>query len=603
MVGQTSRLGRFAASFPAYRSPIVWCSMLICGVLSSCAPQETLPQTSTAEQSENQIILQENLQEAPQKSLFNTGATGAFLAARQALYENDIGSASQFFSISTQQDKNSADLLQRSFTTHYQNGDLEKASHVARLMERQNIFLPLAAEPAIADAITSEDWQAVIVLSDKIAIHQANIALSNILKAYAYFGQGSLEQMYQALHEFDLITGELGSQDDAAIQLQFAYFDRLSEQDEKAFSIYQELAENPPQNSYLTIKIAEGLWHYGEIEKAKQFLDVRLPASFDSQKILQTWSETQPQTPTLQEFIASSLLELSWFSKETLSAGFLLPRTQLALSLYPDFDAAHYVTAMSFHALNQKSRAEKHLENIQEESIWYQQRILLELDMLQDSDAFKEAIHHIKQYQMRRDKTVKWGEQRVSERALFAKLMGNFLRYQDKCEEAVISYNNALSLQAEDAITWRSLAICYEQTGQIEPAEEAFERALELNPNDAVALNYLGYWWADEGRNLDQAITHIQKAVSLRPGSGYFADSLGWVYYKLGQYDKAVIWLEKAIQLAPTDGIIADHLGDAYWQVGRSNEAKFKWQHALELGLTDDEQNRTIQKIKTGLPE
>ena len=89
--------------------------------------------------------------------------------------------------------------------------------------------------------------------------------------------------------------------------------------------------------------------------------------------------------------------------------------------------------------------------------------------------------------------------------------------------------------------------------------------------------------------------------MSLRPRSGYYADSLGLVYYKLGQYDKAVIWLEKAIQLAPTDGIISDHLGDAYWQTGRTSEAHFKWQHALQLGLTPEEQAATHLKLKTGL--
>ena len=108
-------------------------------------------------------------------------------------------------------------------------------------------------------------------------------------------------------------------------------------------------------------------------------------------------------------------------------------------------------------------------------------------------------------------------------------------------------------------------------------------------------LNYLGYWWADEGRYLEQAITY-KKAVQLQPSSGYYADSFGWVYYRQGQFDKAVLWLEKAIQLTPTDAVISEHLGDAYWQTGRLNEARFKWQHALDIGI--DEARVPIIKVK-----
>ena len=124
---------------------------------------------------------------------------------------------------------------------------------------------------------------------------------------------------------------------------------------------------------------------------------------------------------------------------------------------------------------------------------------------------------------------------------------------------------------------------------------------MSLNPNDAVALNYLGYWWADEGRRLDEAIELIKKAVSLYPRSGAYADSLGWVYYKQEEYDEAVGWLETAIQLDPTDGIIADHLGDAYWQTGRTDEAYFKWQLALELGLEAEAEAVTRHKLQNGL--
>ena len=117
--------------------------------------------------------------------------------------------------------------------------------------------------------------------------------------------------------------------------------------------------------------------------------------------------------------------------------------------------------------------------------------------------------------------------------------------------------------------------IAFERLGEWPKAEADFLRALELEPDQPLVLNYLGYTWVEQGRNLDEARTMIEKAVELRPDDGYIVDSLGWVAYRLGDFEEAVRQLELAVELVPGDPIINDHLGDAYWQVGRLNEARF----------------------------
>ena len=96
-------------------------------------------------------------------------------------------------------------------------------------------------------------------------------------------------------------------------------------------------------------------------------------------------------------------------------------------------------------------------------------------------------------------------------------------------------------------------------------------------------LNYLGYSWIDKGENLDQGVRMIQRAVELRPNDGYIVDSLGWAYYKLGDFPRATQMLEKAIELLPEDPTINDHLGDAYWRGGRHTEARYQWRRALQF--------------------
>ena len=114
-------------------------------------------------------------------------------------------------------------------------------------------------------------------------------------------------------------------------------------------------------------------------------------------------------------------------------------------------------------------------------------------------------------------------------------------------------------------------------------------------------LNYLGYSWIDQHRNLDEGMRMIKRSVEQRPDDGYIVDSLGWAYYRLGNFDEAVKHLERAVELKPTDPTINDHLGDGYWKVGRTLEAYFQWAHARDLKPEPDELKKIQGKLKNGL--
>ncbi len=91
------------------------------------------------------------------------------------------------------------------------------------------------------------------------------------------------------------------------------------------------------------------------------------------------------------------------------------------------------------------------------------------------------------------------------------------------------------------------------------------------------------------------------RAVELRPRDGYIVDSLGWVYYRMGQYDDAVRELERAAVLRPQDPVINDHLGDALWRVGRIREARFQWRRALSFEPEPDRVEAIETKQRQGL--
>lgn len=172
--------------------------------------------------------------------------------------------------------------------------------------------------------------------------------------------------------------------------------------------------------------------------------------------------------------------------------------------------------------------------------------------------------------------------------------LGRARLIRENYEEALPIYDALVKSMSEEDIKENPeplyfRGICYERLKQWDAAVADFLKVLEVSPNNADALNYLGYTWVDRNENLDRAFEMIRKAVELEPNSGAIVDSLGWAHYKLGQYDEARVQLEKAVALSPSSATIIDHLGDVYWKLGRFREAGYQWKRALEFDPTDEE--------------
>ena len=99
-----------------------------------------------------------------------------------------------------------------------------------------------------------------------------------------------------------------------------------------------------------------------------------------------------------------------------------------------------------------------------------------------------------------------------------------------------------------------------------------------------MALNYLGYMWAEKGENLDEALAMVQRALELEPDSAAYIDSLGWIYFRQGDYRQALEQLDRAARLLPRDGTVQEHLGDVQRALGNVGEARTAYERALALG-------------------
>ncbi len=140
----------------------------------------------------------------------------------------------------------------------------------------------------------------------------------------------------------------------------------------------------------------------------------------------------------------------------------------------------------------------------------------------------------------------------------------------------------------------------FEREGDRGSAEKYFQKSLELDPDDAEALNYLGYMWAEHGVNLDKARVLIERALKIEPKNGAYLDSMGWVLFKLNQPAEALDYVLKAVELIKKpEAILYDHLGDIYAALHQMDKAREAWQKSLAL-----EPNGQIrQKLESNKPK
>jgi tetratricopeptide (TPR) repeat protein len=177
---------------------------------------------------------------------------------------------------------------------------------------------------------------------------------------------------------------------------------------------------------------------------------------------------------------------------------------------------------------------------------------------------------------------------------------------------AVASLESLLNDQPDDDELLYNLGVVYGEADRVDESVAYMRRALGQNPDNASALNYIGYTWAERGINLDEAESMIARAIELRPEDGYIADSLGWVYYmrarplvEEGQLAEAREYIERALEaleraddLTGGDPVVSEHIGDTYLLLDDKERALDKFEEALRLEPRFGEQPALLQKLE-----
>jgi tetratricopeptide (TPR) repeat protein len=533
-------------------------------------------------------------------------SSGNFLAALAADSSRDARAAAHFFREALRDDPRNAELLERAFVASVQDGSFNEGFRLAERVLQRDPNNALALLTLGVRAIKNRQFVTARTQFQKAGGRGRNADISAaLLTGWTYVGSGDLKRALETLDRFSepqlavyrlyyggMMADVAGDRREAAKRLKAAYeidtgtvrladtwarFEARQGNRDSAKAIYAKLAEKPGN----------------------------LPFIANVKKIVDEGGTPDP----LVQNVAQGAAEVLYTSSDTGGRGrgaelIALIYLQLANHLHGENDMVLVSLAENFESLKQYDRAIELYNRVPEDS-----GIKLRT-VVRSALALTEA--------KRTDEALRLLDERIAKNPGEVTLFDTVASIQRSVKNwpaAVEAASKAIALvDRNDRNYWSlfySRGIAYERNKQWPEAEADLKQALALLPEEprtegekssrAHVLNHLAYSWVDMGMNIDEAFVMLKKAVELQPRDGYIIDSLGWAYYRLGQYEEAVRELERAVDLKPSDPVLNDHLGDAYWKVGRVNEARFQWNHARDLKPEPDELEKILKKIDKGL--
>ena len=540
--------------------------LLALTLLSACAASEPAPGSATGPMS--------------------SGAVGNYLAGRFALSEGDSQTAANDLLKAVAESPNDHELTSQAFVASLDAGRPEAVKLARQLPDSQ------VAQLVLADVdIKAGRWQAAEQRFHALPRQGLTQLLQPLLVAWTQQGDGRTDTALSTLRPYvenprfrtlftlhaAMIADLGGRKDDAARLYRAAETDMSSPN----LRMAQILASWQARSS----QPGEAQRTLASLSTVAPDLSITMPGLMAN--------VTKRPVPRASDGIAEAYFTFAALLQAQDANDFSLVMLRLALDLRPDFAAARLLAA---DILQNKKHPQAALRMLNEVpatdpliAIVQLRRVALVDRLGRSDDALRDLERLARDY---------------PDSPLPDEQRGDLLRTKQRFSDAVVAYDRAITRishsEPSDWILFYDRGIAEERSHLWQKAEADFHHALELSPDQAAVLNYLGYSWADMGHHLPEARQMIQRAAERRPNDGAITDSLGWVLFRQGDAKGAVTTLEHAAELEPEDSTINGHLGDAYFAAGRKIEAQYQWRRALTLSPTPDDATKLEAKLNTG---
>jgi tetratricopeptide (TPR) repeat protein len=524
--------------------------------------------------------------------------SGSYLAARHASVERDAASAATFYRSALRTDPKNNELLDRAFISSLADGDIDEAVKLAdRILtiDKSNRVARLVV--GVRDLKLKKYAAAQLNINQSIKGPITDL-VATLLSGWASYGAGDAKSAVANIDKLagpewypifkDLHAGMIlelaGKEKDAGTR-----FERVYKLDDSMLRVTEAYARWLSRNK--DDAAAQAI--YETFDKKLP----RHPLVLEGLRETKAGKKLSPLVDSAQAGAAEALYGIGATLTRRGGEDLALVYLQLALYLAPNHPLALLSLADLYESVKKPAMAIKVYERMPASSPLKRNAQIQLATNLDAADRSDEAIKILKTVTSEDSKDLE---------AIMA--LGNIERGRKKFADCAQTYSMGIDVlppnnDKANSIYYYYRGICEERSKQWNKAEADMRKALELQPEQPHVLNYLGYSWIDQGINLDEGMKMIKRAVEQRPDDGYIVDSLGWAYYRIGNFEDAVKNLERAIDLKPEDPTINDHLGDAYWRIGRTLEAKFQWAHARDLKPEPEELPKIEAKIENGLPE
>ena len=243
----------------------------------------------------------------------------------------------------------------------------------------------------------------------------------------------------------------------------------------------------------------------------------------------------------------------------------------LLLAAKPKDDELRYTLALALSSSGRVKEATATLETISNKSQWFVR-----------SQAFAGILYRQRGDYRRAEQAFREALSSDPKSEQLQNYLASVLRESKKYADAKKVYQDILEQDPANQKTLFNYAVLLSDMGQNQESLEVMQKLVGFNPQHAEALNFISYALAEEGHDLDRALDLANRALQLHPENGFFLDSRGWVYFKMGRTKEALADLEKAVELTKGDAEIGEHLADVYLSAGRQKEALQVYKDALD---------------------
>jgi len=533
---------------------------------------------------------------APSSSV-QGGGFGAYLAAHAARLRDDVGGASDYLSRTIEGDPQNLEVQRLALIYAAADGRFDAAEEAARAVAQARPGDVMAGYVLTAEAARRGDWTAVDTRLAAMPETHLNALLGPLLKAWAAMGRNDADG---ALARLAPLAGKAALQ--PVHDFHAALILDLARSDARAESFYDKVLAGEGRRSIHALQAAGRFFNRIGKPARTEALVSAYAAEHGASPLTEALHDsllTRKVATPLASDAAAGMGEAFFSIATSLTNAeaweVTLALAQISLRLNPHLDLARVLVGELFEGHDDYARANRAYTAVAADAdVAYSVRLRIAKN-LERMDRQDEAARTLSDlgsaFPQRPEPLIE---------------LGDLYRGDARYAEAVSAYDAAMAriprIDKRHWVLFYTRGIALERSGQWPRAEADFLKALELEPDQPLVLNYLGYSWLDKGMHLDRAQKMIEAAVAQRPRDGYIVDSLGWAHYQRGNYADAVKQLEQAVVLIADDPTINDHLGDAYWRVGRRLEARYQWRRALDLKPEDAQAVVIRAKLADGLP-